>query len=86
MRVNGIAITHETILKTREHFADNARACINDVRSGTLRPNNPERYIAEEQSLIADILDGKSDHTLTFVQRALWIQTGECPPLLGGER
>lgn len=83
MTVSGVEITEATILATREHFAQIARDCIADVLSGEHRVNDPEGYIAWRQQSIDDSLAGLGDSSLTFMQRALWIQTGDCPALLG---
>ncbi len=74
--------TKETIIKTRQWFADNSLACIDEVKSGKVRVNNPDSYFAERLQNAKDSLDGKHDHTLAFKQRAHFIQTGECPALL----
>lgn len=82
MRVNNVEITEETILKTRQYFIDNCRACIDDAVSGETRVNNLKDYIQWEEDRISRLQEGMSDHTLTFVQAALWIQTGECIAIL----
>lgn len=82
MIVNGVEITPETILATREHFAQISRDCIAEVQSGRTRVNDLASYVAWREQAIDDSLAGKGDHTLTFMQRALWLQTGECPALL----
>jgi hypothetical protein len=84
MIVNGIEITDETIRKTREHFAKLSQAAIRAAESGEDRVNDLPAYVSWHSKMAADSLAGKGDHTLTFMQRALWIQTGECPPMLGG--
>jgi hypothetical protein len=45
---------------------------VNDIRT----------YIKWQQILKDDTLAGSYDHTLTFLQKAYWIQTGECVALL----
>ena len=77
-----VKITAETIQKTREHFADTARACIDAATKGEFHVNDLSSYIVGQQKRIADDLAGTNDHTLTFIQRAVWIQTGESVPLL----
>ncbi len=74
--------TKETILKTRKWFHDNSLECIEEVKSGKVRVNNPEAYFAERLQNAKDSLAGKHDHTLTFRQRAHFIQTGDCPAIL----
>jgi len=39
-------LTQETILATRQWFADNAMACISEVKSGEVKVNDPEKYFA----------------------------------------
>lgn len=84
MIVNGIEITEETIRKTREHFAELSQAAIRAAESGEDNVNDLPAYVLWHSKMASDSLAGKGDHTLTFMQRALWIQTGECPPMLGG--
>jgi len=83
MTVNGIEITMKTILATREHFAEIHESCIKDAITGVTRVNNVDEYIARETEAIDRVRAGNADYTLTFAQRALWIQTGECIPILG---
>jgi hypothetical protein len=81
-RFNGVDLTSATMRRTREHFADIHRRCIADVVAGRQRVNNPESYIAWQDKAITETLAGKNDHTATFLQRAYWLQTGECVALL----
>jgi hypothetical protein len=78
-----VILTAETIQKTREWFADNSRACIEEARSGETRVNNLESYIAWREAAIADSLAGKGDRSVAFIQRAYFIQSGQSIPLLG---
>jgi hypothetical protein len=71
-----------TIQATRQWYADNALACIAEVRSGAVRVNDPEGYFLECRQRHADALAGKWDHTWAFRQQAHFIQTGESVPLL----
>ena len=82
MTVNGIEITAETVLKTREHFAQIHRDCIAGAIAGDFQVNDLDRYTAWQSEMLMDSIMGRTDHTLTFAQRALWIQTGECVPML----
>lgn len=75
-------LSDETIKATRQWFHDNALACIAEVKSGAVRVNNPEKYFEQCERRAADALQGKGDHTFTFQQRAYFIQTGVCVPLL----
>jgi hypothetical protein len=81
-RFNGVELTADAMQKAREQFAANSEACIAEVKSGDVKVNDPESYFVWMQQLAADALAGRSDHTLTFLQRAYFIQTGECVALL----
>lgn len=81
-RFNGVELTEETILKTREWFANNAHECIEEVRSGKVKVNDPEAYYAWCEECIKDAMEGRYDHTLAFLQRAYFIQTEESIALL----
>ena len=81
-RFNGTQLTQETIVATRQHFADIDQACIDEVKSGAVRVNDPASYFAWCEQRAKDGMEGKHDHTLTFLQRAYWIQTGEMIALL----
>lgn len=78
----GVELTEETIQKTRKWFADNAQACIDEVRSGEVKVNDPEAYFAWREESIKDAIECRNDNTLTFLQRAHYIQTGDCIALL----
>jgi hypothetical protein len=75
-------LTPETIRATRQWFADNAHACITEAQSGAVRVNDLTAYIAWREESAAAALRGDYDHSLTFRQRATYLQTGECPALL----
>lgn len=84
-KFNNVELTQETILTTRKHFADNAQGCIDEVLSGNVvLPSHTSQdiYFKWQRQRMADSLDGFNDHTWTFLQRAYWIQTGECVALL----
>lgn len=75
-------LTPETIRATRQWFADNERACIAEAQSGEVRVNDLPDYIAWREESAAAALRGDYDRSLTFLQRATYIQTGNCPALL----
>ena len=75
-------ITTESRMLARQWFADNALACIAEVKSGAVRVNNPETFFVKCLQNHDDALAGKFDRSLTFMQRAHYIQTGDCPALL----
>lgn len=75
-------LTDETIYATRQWYADNAVACIDEAVSGRVRVNDLDKYIIEQTGKVGEYLTGKWDHTLAFQQMAVVIQTGECHPIL----
>ena len=77
-----ITFTADTILQTRKWFADNAKGCIAEVKSGAVRVNDPDEYFAKCEADVVRALNGGFDHTVTFRQRAHFIQTGECVAIL----
>lgn len=80
-RFNKVAISEETLEKTRKWFADLYRGLAEDARSGKLRTQVPSLYIARQEENARRVLQGDDDRTFTFLQRAYYIQTGECVPL-----
>lgn len=81
-RFNGVELTEETIIKTREWFAQNCLDCIEEAESGEVSVNDLDEYRKWRLQSREDDLSGKNDHTVTFLQRAYFIQTGECVALL----
>lgn len=75
-------LTPETIRATRQWFADNAHLCIAEAQSGEVYVNDPVDYATWQLQCASAALRGDYDHSLTFLQRATYIQTGECPALL----
>lgn len=85
MKFNGVEITKESIQACRQWFADNADACVCQAEDGTapLASHYPlELYRAKMAEHRVSALAGEFDHTFTFIQRAYYIQTGECVALL----
>jgi hypothetical protein len=82
MKVNGIEIAKETIEATRVYFADLDRACIDEAISGQVYVNDLEAYVKWREKSISDCIAGLHDHTVAFLQTALWLQTGECVAIL----
>lgn len=82
MKFNGIEITEEVMLKTRQYFIDNALACIDDAKTGKVFVNNLTDYIAWENKSIERTKAGGNDHTFTFLQHAYYLMTGESVALL----
>ena len=84
-KFNGTTLTPETIQSTRQWFADNADACVREAEDGTapLASHYPlEKYRRDMAERKRAALAGEYDHTLTFLQRAYFIQTGESVALL----
>jgi hypothetical protein len=79
---NGVKLTDESIQKTREWFHDNAIACIEEVKSGKVKVNDCESYFEWRNREAKEYLEGCHDRTLTFLQRAYFIQTGESVAML----
>lgn len=77
-----VALTNESIQAARQWYHDNALACIAAVKNGEYRVNDEARYFKDMEENAQEYLDGKWDHTLAFLQRAHFIQTGECVALL----
>ena len=85
MTFNGVTITQESIIACRQWFADNQQACIEGALDGTLglaSHVNVTEYIEACQRKQDSIEVGEQDHTFTFMQRAHYMQTGECVALL----
>ncbi|MFQ3543589.1 hypothetical protein Q7A53_05840 [Halobacillus rhizosphaerae] len=82
LKFNGVELTDETIQKTRKWFHNNCMACIEEVKSGKVYVNNIKKYIEMEKESARDYMEGKNDYIFAFVQRAYYIQTGECIALL----
>ena len=75
-------LTREAVNATREWFADNARACAAEAQRGEVRVNDLPAYVTWCEERAAAALRGDYDRSLTFLQRATYIQTGNCPALL----
>lgn len=93
MKFNNTEITPETIIQTRQHFADICKACIDcaieydsiprdQLPDGKFFVNDLADYVVKEQQKALDFLAGSLDHSFTFAQRAYWLQTGEMVALL----
>ena len=85
MTFNGVQITQESIITCRQWFVDHQQACIEGALDGTLglaNHVNVDLYVLDCKEKQRDYLLGGIDHTFTFMQRAHYIQTGECVALL----
>ncbi|ERH59293.1 MULTISPECIES: hypothetical protein [Bacillus subtilis group] len=81
-KFNGVQLTEKSIRMTRKWFSDNAIACIEEVKRGEVKVNDCEYYFAWRNKEAKEYMEGKHDHTVTFLQRAYFIQTGESVALL----
>lgn len=72
----------DIIQRTREHFANSAEACIQEVLSGQVKVNDMDRYIKWRKEQKQEALEGKYDHTLHFKQVAHYLETGETLAIL----
>lgn len=80
---NNTELTKETIKKTDQHFADICQGCINEVLIGEVRVNNKDKYIKNNESQKNDYLNGNVNRSnFTYLQRAYFLQTGNCIALL----
>jgi hypothetical protein len=84
-----VELTADTIAATRAWYADNALAMLAEAREYVesngargQRVNDLASYATWCEGMAADSLRGDSDHTLAFVQRAYYIQTGKSVPIL----
>lgn len=81
---NRVLITPKTLTETYKHFADIQQGCIDEVLNGRVRVNDQKDYISKRKAEKEEYLNmNSSNYTFTFLQRAHWLQTGECVALLG---
>lgn len=81
-RSKAVELTAETIDATWAWFADHERACIDAATNGEFRVNNLEKYIRDCKANIERYEAHEGRMSMTFLQRAYFIQTGESVPLL----
>jgi len=79
---NGEELTESTLKKTDKHFADIHQGCIDEVLSGKVEVNDKEKYFKSCKERKEKSIKGLSRDNLTYLQRAYWIQTGDCIALL----
>jgi hypothetical protein len=79
---NGVQLIGESIQKTRQWFADNCMACIEEVKNGKVYVNDRDSYFALEEKAAKEYMEGCHDHVLAFLQCAYFIQNGESVALL----
>ena len=82
MKFNNTEITESTIINTRNYFAQISENCIQGALTNEFHVNDVDKYVEWKSKSKQDYLDGKSDHTLTFLQYAYFLQTGQMVALL----
>lgn len=82
MKFNGTDITKESVAACREWFANNADEIIKEAKSGLYHVNDLQAWVNIQEQRKVRAMAGEFDHTLTFMQRAYYIQTGESVALL----
>lgn len=78
----GTALTIESIQAARQWYNENAQKCIDDAISGKTRVNDLESYIEFRQRSIKDLERDDVSISFALLQKAHYIQTGECVALL----
>lgn len=82
VRGMSVALTEETISATWKHFADQCRACAAAAKAGEFHVNDLRSYVDDQEALARMFEAREGRMSLGFLQRAVFIQTGECPPIL----
>lgn len=82
LRFNGEKLNEESVKKAIQFFADNCQGMIDEVKNGTVKVNDPEGYIKYCEKQKQKWLNGDFKISLTFLQHAYYIQTGESIALL----
>jgi len=77
-----VTLTDETIDKTWRWFADHQRACATAATLGEFRVNDLSGYVADCLAEAARYDQHEGRMSLTFIQRAYFIQSGESVPML----
>ena len=81
MKFNNVEITPETFEATKQYFIDLNKELIRQVKSDELIVNNPDNYVQWKQDNIEYYKNLENTINFTFLQRAYFIQTGDCLPL-----
>ena len=77
-----VELTAETIDKTWKWFSDHCRLCAADAIAGKFFVNDLKRYVEREHAEAARYDRHEGVMSVTFIQRAYYIQSGESVPLL----
>lgn len=82
VRGETVVLTQDTIDATWASMADLCRKCADGALAGDFFTNDPEGYAAEQRELADryDAHDGRM--TMSFIQQAVFIQTGQSVPIL----
>jgi hypothetical protein len=89
LKFAGVELTAESIKAAHAWYADNERVCIAQAERGLFHVNDKMRYFADCNARAA-MHDAHANGTaseeyrysVAFLQRAHYIQTGECIALL----
>lgn len=77
-----VILTAETIDATWAHHAQQCRECARAALAGEFYTNDPAAYAKqqEDEARRYDAREGRM--SLSFIQQAVFIQTGDCPAIL----
>jgi hypothetical protein len=76
-----VILTNDTIKKTKNTLIDSANKCIKEAVEKVVIVNDLDRYIKFYLDYIEKIKISER-HSLTFIQKAVEIQTGLCCSIL----
>ncbi|BBI90603.1 hypothetical protein HYO65_gp211 [Tenacibaculum phage PTm1] len=79
---NGEQLTQESIDKCIEQCIQNKQGCIDEVQRGEVTVNDKEKYFEWCNSNIKKYENRDFKISLSFLQKAYYIQTGKCVALL----
>ena len=79
---NGVWLNGESVQAARQFFADNCDQVIAEAIAGIIKCNNLDDLIEWQTDMKRRSLSGENDHTLAYMQRAYFIQTGQSVALL----
>lgn len=77
-----VLLTDETIRLTKQSFIENDYKCLESAILKEFNVNDLPSYILWIKSMIEDMRNC-TRYSFTFIQRAYFIQSGECVGLLG---
>lgn len=77
LRFNGVDLTEESVLATRQWYHDACLTTAKAFRTGAMGSDDPEGAAQHYESFAAQALTDCADHTVAFRQRAYFEQTGK---------